>query len=232
MRILNGILYDMKFQLRHGFYYAYIFVSIVYIAFLKLLPESINRLASILIIFTDPSVLGAFFIGAIFLLEKSQNTLQGLFTTPYKIQEYIKAKVISLTILSLLSSMLIAMFIFKTDFNFLLLFIGVFFTSVFFTLLGFMIAIYSKSTNHYFANSIILVIFMLPMLDYFNIFSSKLFYLFPSKASLLLIHGAFYEISFFNLIYSLAALPLWCLAAYALLVKVFYKKVIAEVGGK
>lgn len=231
MRILNGVLYDMKFQLRHGFYYAYIFLSLIYIAILKLLPEGINTTACILIIFSDPGVLGAFFIGAIFLLERSQNTLQGLFITPFKVSEYIISKVISLTIISFLSCVLISVVSVKGSFNIFLLFLGVVLTSIFYTLLGFIIAVYSKSVNQYLLNSTVTVVFLLPVVEYLNIFSNFIFYLLPGKASLLLIHGAFNNISTFDIIYSVILLSLWCLAAYFLLIRVFNKKVIVEIGG-
>lgn len=230
MRLLNGILYDMKFQLRHGFYYAYAFISIIYIAVLRFLPQSISDDAVILIIFSDPSVLGAFFIGAVFILEKSQNTLEGIFITPIRIWEYIFSKVISLTIISMISSFTIAAVNTNKDLNILVLFFGVFLTSIFYTFLGFIIAVYSKNTNQYLIKSSVIGIFLIPIIEYLGILSSRLFYIFPGKASLILIEGAFRTIGLGSIIYSVILLLLWCFAAYFLLEKVFYKKIILRIG--
>jgi len=231
MRIINSILYDLKFQLRHGFYYAYLFVTVLYIFFLNFLPDTLSKPATILVIFTDPSVLGAFFIGAIFLLEKSQNTLEGLFVTPLRIEDYILSKIISLTVIAILSSLLIAFFSLNSSINLFILLIGVILTSFFYTCLGLIIALYSKNTNQYFLKSMITVIFILPIIEYLNISHFFLLKLLPGKGSLLLIDGSINGITSKDFIYAVLLLALWCLSAYYLSIKLFYKKVILKIGG-
>ncbi|QNO13949.1 hypothetical protein HYG86_03775 [Alkalicella caledoniensis] len=100
----SSLLHDIKFQFRHGFYIAYLVASIVYVAILRLLPLEPRNFILPIILFTDPAVLGFFFISGIFFLERDQNILENLFVTPYSIKNYILNKVISLGLITYLSS--------------------------------------------------------------------------------------------------------------------------------
>ncbi|WP_315115245.1 hypothetical protein [uncultured Clostridium sp.] len=231
MRILNSIFYDIKFQIKHGFYSAYIIVSIFYIGILKYIPQIINKRVGTLIIFSDPSVLGALFMGGIFLLERDQNTLESLFVTPFRVEEYIISKVISLTIISVLSSSFIVFTTYGFNMNLIAFFLGVIITSSFYTLLGLIIVAYSKNLNNYLLNSCIITIFILPVVEYLDLYSTPIFYLLPGKASLQLINGAFFGISNLNFLYSIVLLVSWSVIAYLVAIRVFNRKVILKIGG-
>lgn len=232
MRILSAFKYDVKFQVRHGFYYAYLFVTVVYIAGLRLVPETYRTLATVLVIFTDPSVLGFFFIGGVLLLEKGQNTLESLFVTPLRVSEYIWSKVASLTMLSLLSSLAIAVFTLGPGVNIALLALGVGLGSVFFTLLGFALAARARSLNQYFFYSIPTAIFDLPLLKYLGLPDTWLYYLLPSQPELLLIEGAAGRITPGQTLYAAVALCIWIGIAYRWAQSWFYRYTVLglEVG--
>ncbi|MBU5484059.1 hypothetical protein KQI86_06925 [Clostridium sp. MSJ-11] len=231
MRILNSVFYDIKFQIKHGFYSAYIVVSIFYIGILKYMPQIINKRVGTLIVFSDPSVLGALFMGGIFLLERDQNTLESLFVTPFRVEEYIISKVISLTIISVLSSGFIVFATYGFTINLIAFFLGVIITSSFYTLLGLIIVVYSKNLNNYLLNSCIITIFILPVVEYLSLYSTPIFYLLPGKASLQLINGAFFGISNLNFFYSIALLVSWSAITYLLAIRAFNRKVILKIGG-
>ncbi|CDO04896.1 hypothetical protein BN988_03473 [Oceanobacillus picturae] len=107
MRFPAAFLYDIKIQFRHGLYAVYTLVSLFYIIALHQIPEQYREIAGIFITFSDPGVLGFFFIGGLVLLERNQNILDNLFITPYKVEEYIFSKALSLTVLSILTSYII-----------------------------------------------------------------------------------------------------------------------------
>lgn len=232
MRTLSAFKYDVKFQVRHGFYYAYLFVTVFYIAALRLVPETYSTLAVVLIIFTDTSVLGFYFIGGIMLLEKGQNTLESLFVTPLRMSEYIWSKAASLTMLSLLSSLAIAVFTLGAGVNIALLTLGVGLGSVFFTLLGFALAARARSLNQYFFYSIPVAIFDLPLLKYLGLPDNWLYYLLPSQPELLLIEGAAGSITPGQTLYAVVALCVWIAVAYRWAQSWFYRYTVLglEVG--
>ena len=149
MKTLSTVKYDVMFQFRYGFYYAYLFVTVLYILLLRSLPEETRRILATILVFSDTSILGFFFIGGMVLLEKGQKTLESLFVTPLRIWDYLISKIISLTLLALLTSFAIMIFSFGASFNPIPLLIGVTFSSAFFTLLGLLASSRIKTLNGY-----------------------------------------------------------------------------------
>ena len=96
MRFTSALKYDLKFQIRHGFYYAYAFVVTFYLIALLNIPLGIREWVTTLVIFSDTSVLGFFFVGSIILLERGQGTLNTLFVTPIRLHEFLLSKSLSL----------------------------------------------------------------------------------------------------------------------------------------
>ena len=83
-KMSQSIKNDVILQFRSGFYYAYMLISVIYIVVLRVLPENLADMALTETIFTDPSVFGYFFMGALIMLEKDQHTLESLFVTDRK----------------------------------------------------------------------------------------------------------------------------------------------------
>lgn len=231
MRILTAIKYDIKFQVRHGFYHAYLLLTVIYIAGLRMVPGDYRPAVSSLVVFTDPSVLGFFFIGGMVLLEKGQNTLESLFVTPLKVSEYILSKVVSLTMLSLLTSLAIAFFSRGAVFNVFWFVLGVGLSSVLFTLMGFALAARAKSLNHYFLYSFPLAILFLPLLEYLGMWDAWLFFLLPAKPALILIDGAMRGIALWEGAYASAALFIWIFFTYRWAYGWFYKYTVVGTEG-
>lgn len=216
MRTLALIKNDIRLQFRHGFYFAYAFVSIVYIVLLRLLPPDARAYILPILIFSDPAVLGAFFIGGIVLLEKGESTLQSLFITPIRLHNYIISKVISLTILSILTSLIISIAGYGLNFNPFLLILGGTLTSVLFVLLGLVIVSRFKTLNDYLMGSVpFTAIFFVPVIDYFGLFTTRLFYILPTHGAIKLIGGAFgKELPPLDFGLSVLTLLVWIIVAY------------------
>lgn len=233
MRTVNAIKFDILFQLRHGFYYAYLFVTAIYVLALLNLPESIRPTVTILLLFTDTTMLGFFFIGAIVLLEKSQNIHESLFVTPLRVSEYFFSKVFSLMILSILSSLIIALAANGKIHNFLLFTIGLILTSCFFTLSGFVFASRAKNVNDYFARALGMGLGLsLPIMGFFHVFETPIYYLFPTQATLIFLNAAFVETKSSELIYALVCLILWTGVAARMAYLAFEKHIILKIGGR
>ncbi len=232
MRILSGILYDIKFQIRHGFYYAYALISLLYILLIRVMPAETREYVSILILLTDPTVLGFFFIGGIVLLEKDQNIFASLFVTPMKVGEYIAAKLASLTLISLLSSAIIAFCSTPGGFDPLLLLISIVPSSMFFTLAGIALAARVRSINGYIiASPFYLTPFILPIFGYLKLFDSPVFSFLPGYGSLQLVAGAYQGISFVDGIYSMILLLIWVVLAYIWAESWFKRYILSAIGG-
>ncbi len=231
-RLISAIKFDMTFQFRHGFYYVYLIISALYVVLLRSLPDEIKQPVATIIILSDPSVLGFFFIGGIIMLEKIQNTLEGVFITPLRVWEYLLAKTLSLTALGLASSFAVVVFSFGISFNPLPLFAGVFLSSVFFTLIGIMVAARVKTVNQYIIiGSLYVTVLFLPIFGYVGIFKTPLYYIMPAQPPLMLIDGAFKGVDVLQWVYTIPMLLLSIAVAFALAYRWFCKYVILRVGG-
>ncbi|MFD2628085.1 fluoroquinolone export ABC transporter permease subunit [Oceanobacillus kapialis] len=231
MRFHAAFLYDIKIQHRHGLYATYILVSMFYIIALHQIPEQFREIAGLLITFSDPGVLGFFFIGGLVLLERNQNILDNLFITPYKVEEYILSKALSLTVLSVLTSFIIHVSVFGLSQHLILFLLGVFMTSMFFTILGLGVAVRCHTLNGFFLmSSSYSLIFLLPLLGLAG--SDTIFFmLLPTKGALLLMGSVFFPIHEIEALYAIGILIGWNSLAFLWARKSFYKLIMYKAGG-
>ena len=213
-RVFSALRYDIMFQWRHGFYAVYLVIVLLYAVSLRFVPGRFSAPVTVLLLFSDTSVLGVFFVGGLVLLERSQNTFESLFVTPLRIWEYLAVKVLSLTLIALLMSFAVVLGGYGWRFSPLPLFLGVGLTSAFFTLTGLALASRVRTMNGYFGvTAIVLIAAPLPLLDFFGILSSPLFLPFPTQASLVLFRAAFGTPSAGELAYGVLTLLLWIAGA-------------------
>lgn len=187
----HALITDIRFQWKQGFYAIYLIVSFMYLLILSQLPHFILDYALPIIVFSDPSILGLFFIGGMVLLEKEQGVLQMLVVTPLTIKAYILSKVIALTLIAILAGMLITGISAYQPVNYFLLLIGIILTSIFFTLIGFMISTKAKNLNTFFLYMMPwTALFMVPCVIYVIYPHLKVLLLMPSVAGMRLVFGA------------------------------------------
>jgi len=231
MRLAAAFRYDVLLQFRHGFYYAYALVAMAYIVLMQLLPESYLEKTNILLTFSDPSMLGFFFIGGLVLLEKGQGIHDSLFVTPYTPEEYIWSKTLSLTVLSVATSWIIHASAFGFGTNPVWLLTGVAMTSVFFTFIGLGVAVRVKTINGFFFLSTLATLpFMLPVLETAGIWSSPLLAVLPTYGSLLFIGSPFSAPSAAQLLYSAVLLLAWIGLAYGWTRNSVYRFLVYKIG--
>lgn len=99
------VVWDVKLQARE---HVYLFTALTTLAFstvLLLLPDRAPDTVVTGILFLDPAVVGAGFVGGIILMERSQNTLAALAVSPARPSDYVLAKVVTLTALTFAGGM-------------------------------------------------------------------------------------------------------------------------------
>ena len=201
---------DVRFQFRHGFYYVYAILTIFYIITLRLLPESMVHPTLTIILFTDVCTLGFTFIGAIVLLERGQNLTQSLFVTPLRLREYLLSKILSFMLLSIASTLLIMVGASVGGQDLMWFVFGVIFSGLIYTLFGLVFAARARHVNDYFVKSLgIGLVISLPILAYLRFFDTPLFYLFPTRATLILLDVLDHDYTLYEKIFSGASLLTW-----------------------
>jgi fluoroquinolone transport system permease protein len=192
MRLINAFRADVRFQLKQGFYLVYVMLTFIYMIILAKFPPEWKELAVPLVVFSDPSMVGFFFIGAIVMLEKVQGVLQYVIVTPLRSIEYLLAKVLSLTILAISAATMIVLVTYHEPLNWFILIAGITLTSSFFVLYGFIAAADCTTMNQYFIKMIpYMLLIVLPCFSLIGFPYSWIFNVFPSVAGLQLVFGAF-----------------------------------------
>jgi fluoroquinolone transport system permease protein len=199
MRLLHAVWADIRFQFKQGFYLVYVLITVMYLIILSFLSEDILSVGLPLVVFSDPSVLGLFFIGGIILLEKMQGILSVLVVSPLRTIEYILSKVISLAFVSVLAAFAITGFSNYGSVNWLLVFLSTVLTSAIFTLCGIMITAGCNTVNQYMIKTgPYMLLLVLPCFSLIGFPYSDLFTIIPSVAALRLMLGAYTGIPLFE----------------------------------
>lgn len=230
MRLLPALKYDILFQIKQGIYYLYTGITVLYAILLYFIDNSIKSDVSVLMIISDPILLGFFFIGGIVLLEKDNNILQALFVTPLKVNEYIISKSMSLFFITLVCSIIIGIIGFRKDINLFLFVLTICISSSTFTFLGMAIASSVNSLNEYmFISSCFEIILFSPLVSFFGIFDTFLFRLIPSDAVISLIKSSINN-RWTEAVFPLLVLIIWCISFYYIAKKSIFKNIIVSIG--
>lgn len=147
MRLRYLLLWDIRFQVKYGFYFLYAVLTLIYAIALLAVPESWKDKTAAILIFSDPASMGLFFMGAIVLLEKNQHTPCAFAVSPVRVMEYIIAKIGSLSAISLVVAAILALVANVNNLPVILL--GTVISSAIFTLSGIIIATKIISLNQF-----------------------------------------------------------------------------------
>lgn len=220
--------WDCTLQFRHGLYYIYLGVTALYILIILQIPGDLRKEVAAVTILSDPSVLGFFMIGGLVLFERDSNIISGLFVTPLPFHSYFLSKTFSLTFLSLIASLCIALAAGAFGWGILWLLLGVLFTSGLFLIIGFTAVSLVPTLNWYLISSGgYMAIFALPpILYYAGVIDHYLWNLLPTRASLVLIRGAFFSLPAAEGITALLSLVIWSIALYFPMKKVYMRSVM------
>ncbi len=232
MRLAAAIGADIRFQYRQGFYAAYLIVAVLYVVIIRALPEAIQEQAAVLLIFTDTSVLGSFFIGGVMLLEKAQRIHDALFVTPLRVWEYVAAKLVSLTLLAFAASMLVALGGVGPRMASPLLIAGVIGGSALFTLAGMIIGSRAASVNQYLLMTPLVALPVIPStLVFFGVLRSPAWIVLPTQPPLMYIGAAATGISTPALIGSAICCAVWCGVLWIWANRWIHAHVVRTLGG-
>lgn len=223
--------WDIILQSRYKIIHLSILSVLIYYVALVAVPSMNTEEFKTMYLFFDPTLIGIMFVGALVLFEKTENTLQALNVTPMETRTYFFSKIISLTLLSIISAFLFLFLAHGFFFDYFYMVNGILLTSIFLILVGFILVARCNSINEFLLMMMLafLLLFAPPLLDFTGIYSNVIFYLWPSRASFLLFEGVFGSVSLYDTIYALVYLCLWIVICYYFAKKSFYKHIV--VGG-
>lgn len=195
--------WDMRLQARYGFYAVYAVLTVIFILGLRTVGPALRTEAAVLLIVTDPTVLGFYFIAAMVLFEKEEGVLDALVMSPLGDSGYLISKVITLSLLAVVASTLVAVFGHGNTPGLAVLICGVSLAAALFVLIGFVAVARFDSINEYFISSVGWgTVLFLPLFGYVGIIQTPLFYVLPAQPVLLLVEGGFRPLAAWEVIYA------------------------------
>jgi fluoroquinolone transport system permease protein len=176
---------DVRVQLRNGFYLATAFVVACSIALLRWLPNDIASLLLPVVLLENILINTFYFVSALMLLERREGTLSAQSITPLRGDEYLASKVITLTALSLVESLLIATAVAGFDGRLLMMALGITHAAILFCLSGVALIVRYESINEFIMPSVLYTaVLSLPILGYFGVGAREWYLLHPIQGSL------------------------------------------------
>ncbi|MCA9943647.1 MAG: hypothetical protein KC449_09215 [Anaerolineales bacterium] len=228
-RLKTAVRWDMRLQLRNGFYYAAAFVAVIIAIVLWQFPKA--ALPTVLPVFVLGNMMinTFYFMAGLVLLEKGDGVLEGLIVTPLRQSEYLAAKLVSLTLLTVAENVVIVTAVSGFHYNLLLLVAGVGLTACFNILLGFItVARYDSINRFIFPSILVTSTLSLPLLDYVGFWQSPLLYLHPVQAMILLLKGAFQPVATWQVVYGVLYAALWIWLLFKASQRIFYRFIILK----
>jgi len=220
----NLLKWDVILLLKYGILPIALGIGALYIGLVFLLdiPSSII----VLLIFSDPSMMGFIFVGVMVLFEKQAGTSSALVVTPLQPWQYLLSKSISLSIPAAIVSLAIV-FASQLDASYVLVVVAVVLTSILFLLLGFAGAQRVKTFNQYILIiPMFLMPFCIPLVDFFGLWQSQLMWIIPTHSSLKLLTAAFETIAIWEVLLSVSILLISIYLAWRWALRVYRAKMI------
>jgi len=144
-----------------------------------------------------------FLVGVLLLLERAEGTLDVVLVSPLRPGEYLASKLLTVTMLALVESVLLVGIAYGLGFSFLWLALGVMLRAGLVAAAGVAVVVrYRSMTRFLFPGVLFTLAFDLPVLWYLELWPTPLFYLWPTMPSLLLAKAAFLPVEPLQLVYA------------------------------
>jgi fluoroquinolone transport system permease protein len=214
--------WDILLLYRNRLFHIALIIGIIYTGLFFLL-KPLGNLTNILVIliFNDPMVTGYIFGGVIWLFDKNQYTLQAVSVLPLQRFQYLLSKLIILSVLAVIISLVMAVATRGLDFNVIHLSLSVFLTSFMFGSAGFTVAALSRGFNEFLSFSIpVFIISAIPLLRLFGIGRILYYIIIPTTGSIEILRGSFIPLNQWYLIIMYSLLICWTVFFWQIVIKV------------
>ena len=228
-RLRTAVLWDMRLQFRNGFYYAAAFIAVIMTVVLLQFPQAEMPTVLPLFVLGNMTIGTFYFMAGLVLLEKGDGVLEGLVVTPLRQSEYLAAKLVSLTLLTLVENAVIVTAVYGLNYNIVLFVLGLVLMACFNILFGFIAVARYDSINQFLLPSVLITMTLtVPLLDYLGLWTSPLLYVHPVQATLLLLKGAFQPIAAWQIGYGIIYAAIWIGLLFRVSQRIFYRFIILK----
>jgi len=225
--IFNAIKWDFYLIYKYGIIAVAAGLTILYsVAFLLNNTKGYEHVVAVLI-FMDPVMYGFLFAAVMVLFEKDAQTHQVIAVTPMPTSNYIISKTITFTLLSLICSFLIILSAQPQLFHYLIFTLAVVLSASLFVFIAIIGVSFVQNFNQFIlVIPLVLAPVCLPLLHYFNLYNSLIFYLIPSQACLILFKASVSTFATWEVLYAVIYLFVWNAAMYYWALKTYKKRIL------
>ncbi|MDE3000630.1 MAG: ABC transporter permease [Gemmatimonadota bacterium] len=233
-RLLSALHWDALQQYRYKFYAVGVGMVIFWGGLFSLVP-GIGRVDAVVVVpaffAINLYVTTFYFISGLVLIEKSEGTLSALAATPLRDAEYLLSKVITLTVLAIVESLLIVVVVLGIRGNWVPLLSGAFALGAIYSLAGFIVVVRYRSINAFLIPSVLYVIaLLLPLLSHFGLANRLIFLLHPMEPAMELMRAAYLPTGVWEMVYAAAGAAAWMCGGFFLARWRIYRFVVREAG--
>ena len=214
-RLVATVRRDLTLLYRNGFFYAAAVVAAILIFVLRMLPPDFAAWALPLFLLGNFATNGFYFAAGMMLLEKAERTLDVQFVTPLRSTEYVAAKLIALSLLTLVETGVIV--VASGHGRYLLLGLSTVALTAVLGQLGLLMVTRYRSINEFLMPSVLVTyVVMLPVVDLLDLWDSALLYLHPLYPPMVLLEAAFRPVSGLETAVALALSATWVAVGMAI----------------
>lgn len=174
------------------------------------------------------------FVAALVIFEKTQGTLAAQTVTPLRDAEYLGSKAATLAAFAVVEGLLLIVLAYGTGFALGWLLLGGGSLAVLYTLFGFAVVSRHDTITAFLVPDALVIgtVIQLPILPYFGIWESPLWYLFPIVPHLVMLEAAFFEVAAAELAYAVAYAALGLVVAWRWARRAFVERIRAGGAGR
>ncbi|MDA3891641.1 MAG: hypothetical protein PF517_08255 [Salinivirgaceae bacterium] len=225
--LIENVKWDAYLIFKYGIVTIAAIITALYcMSFIFIDTTGLEKVVSVLI-FTDPVMYGFLFTSVMVLFEKDAHTHEVIAVTPLPVNYYILSKAIVFTLLALVSGLAIIVSAQPAYFQPLLLILAIVLSASLFVFVGIVGVSFVQNFNQFILiMPLVLGPACLPLLHYFDLVNSWMFYLIPTQACLILFSASVSITEIWQIIYALIYLIIWNFYAYKWAVKSYKKRII------
>lgn len=231
-RLLSMMKVNVMVQLRNNLYTIGIVVAVItagMLAWLGSAEQLFSIVPTLLLLVVGGTTF--LYVGAMIFFEKDQGTLNATIVSPVRPSEYLWSKIITLTALATLESMImvggamLVMSFYETGAlpNIPLLLIGALAIGVLYTLMGIILMVrFDTITDFLIPMTFVIIVLQLPFVYFWGVFEFSALLVIPTSAPAMLMRGAFMPLADWEWAYGVGytavliiALTFWAYRAFA-----------------
>lgn len=217
-RLLAALRLDVRLQVRYGLYAVTAIVVASWAIVIWFVAGALQPVVALVVpVFVAGNLLMTtfYFVAALVLFEKGEGSISAIATTPLRDAEYLLSKVLSLTVLAIVESLLLVALLSGTRARWEFLIPASALLGAVYTLLGFVAIVRHDSINEYLIPSLGYVFALIaPLVGHFGFVDSVFFLPHPVEMALVLMRGAYAPEPCWKIVVALIGLVAWFAATF------------------